>query len=287
MRLASVLHQGAPHAARLTEGGQSAVLLGRPGRRRAPRRPRRHGGRGRRRRDRGRCGGAHLPGPHPAGQGGLRRPQLPRPRRGDRPRAARLPDPLRQVHRQPLRTERRHPAAGRLGQGRLGGGADRRHRAGGAAASTPADALDHVAGYTVANDTSMRDWQMRTLQWLQGKNFEASTPVGPVLVTPDEIDHASDLRISCTVNDEVMQDSRTSDLIFPPDHLIAYISTFTTLRPGRPHPHRHAGRRRPRPDAAAVHRARRRGRGRGRRHRRVPEPLRQGRVVRALVRAAA
>jgi acylpyruvate hydrolase len=94
------------------------------------------------------------------------------------------------------------------------------------------NALEHVAGYTVANDTSMRDWQMRTLQWLQGKNFEASTPVGPVMVTPDEIDHASDLRISCTVNDEVVQDSRTSDLIFPPDHLIAYISTFTTLRPG-------------------------------------------------------
>ena len=70
------------------------------------------------------------------------------------------------------------------------------------------------------------------LQWLQGKNFEASTPIGPVLVTPDEIDHAADLRISCTVNDEVVQDSRTSDLIFPPDHLIAYISTFTTLRPG-------------------------------------------------------
>ena len=55
----------------------------------------------------------------------------------------------------------------------------------------------------MANDISMRDWQIRTLQWLQGKNFEASTPVGPVLVTPDEIDHASDLRISCTVNDEV------------------------------------------------------------------------------------
>ena len=93
-------------------------------------------------------------------------------------------------------------------------------------------ALDYVAGYTVANDTSMRDWQNRTLEWLQGKNFEASTPVGPVLVTPDEIDHAADLRISCTVNDEVVQDSRTSDLIFAPDHLIAYISTFTTLRPG-------------------------------------------------------
>jgi acylpyruvate hydrolase len=94
------------------------------------------------------------------------------------------------------------------------------------------DALDHVAGYAVANDVSMRDWQNRTLQWLQGKNFEGTTPVGPVLVTPDEIDHASDLRISCTLNDEVVQDSRTSDLIFPPAELVAYISTFTTLRPG-------------------------------------------------------
>jgi acylpyruvate hydrolase len=93
-------------------------------------------------------------------------------------------------------------------------------------------ALEHVAGYTVANDTSMRDWQNRTLQWLQGKNFEASTPIGPVLVTPEEIDHAADLRISCTINDEVVQDSRTSDLIFPPAHLVAYVSTFTTLRPG-------------------------------------------------------
>jgi acylpyruvate hydrolase len=94
------------------------------------------------------------------------------------------------------------------------------------------EALDHVAGYTVANDVSMRDWQNRTLQWLQGKNFEATTPVGPVLVTPDEIDHARDLRISCTVNDEVVQDSRTSDLIFPAAELVSYISTFTTLRPG-------------------------------------------------------
>ena len=50
------------------------------------------------------------------------------------------------------------------------------------------EALDHVAGYTVANDVSMRDWQNRTLQWLQGKNFEGTHPVGPVLVTPDEID---------------------------------------------------------------------------------------------------
>jgi acylpyruvate hydrolase len=94
------------------------------------------------------------------------------------------------------------------------------------------DALDHVAGYTVANDVSMRDWQNRTLQWMQGKNFEASTPVGPVMVTPDECDHAADLRISCTLNEEVVQDSRTSDLIFPPAELVAYISTFTTLHPG-------------------------------------------------------
>jgi acylpyruvate hydrolase len=95
-----------------------------------------------------------------------------------------------------------------------------------------ADALDHIAGYTVANDTSMRDWQRRTTQWMQGKNFEASTPVAAVMVTPDEVDHAADLRISCTVDGEVMQDARTDDLLFGPAELVAYISTFTTLRPG-------------------------------------------------------
>jgi acylpyruvate hydrolase len=95
-----------------------------------------------------------------------------------------------------------------------------------------ANALAHIAGYTVANDVSMRDWQRRTIQWMQGKNFEASTPVAAVMVTPDDVNHAADLRISTTVNGELMQESSTSDLLFGPAALVAYISTFTTLNPG-------------------------------------------------------
>jgi acylpyruvate hydrolase len=89
-----------------------------------------------------------------------------------------------------------------------------------------------IGGYTVANDISMRDWQGRTRQWLQGKTFEASTPVGPALVTPDEIDDADDLRVTCTVDGETVQDSSTSDFVFGPTALIAYISTIVTLVPG-------------------------------------------------------
>lgn len=101
-----------------------------------------------------------------------------------------------------------------------------------ARAVSAADALGHVAGYTVVNDVSMRDWQSRTNQWLQGKTFEASTPVGPYVVTPEEIDHARDLRITCRIGDTTMQDGRTSDLLFGVADLISYISAFTTLQPG-------------------------------------------------------
>jgi acylpyruvate hydrolase len=96
----------------------------------------------------------------------------------------------------------------------------------------PDEALDAIAGYTVLNDVSVRDWQTRTPQWLQGKIFEASTPVGPWLVTPDEVDHARDLRITCVVDGEVMQDARTSDLVFRPEEVLAYISQIVTLVPG-------------------------------------------------------
>jgi acylpyruvate hydrolase len=95
-----------------------------------------------------------------------------------------------------------------------------------------ASALDYIAGYTVADDVSMRDWQRRTTQWMQGKNFEASTPVAAVMATPDEVDHAANLRLTCTVDREVMQDARTDDLIFGPAALVAYASTFTRLHPG-------------------------------------------------------
>jgi acylpyruvate hydrolase len=78
----------------------------------------------------------------------------------------------------------------------------------------------------------MRDWQYRTTQWLAGKAWEASTPVGPELVTPDEVDHAADLEIGCTVDGEQMQLARTSDLLFRPVGLVQYISIMMTLRPG-------------------------------------------------------
>jgi acylpyruvate hydrolase len=89
-----------------------------------------------------------------------------------------------------------------------------------------------IAGFCVINDVSMRDWQRRTSQFLQGKTFEASTPVGPYLVTPDEVDGARDLRVTCSVDDEVMQDARTSDLVFDPVQIVSYLSEFITLVPG-------------------------------------------------------
>jgi acylpyruvate hydrolase len=94
------------------------------------------------------------------------------------------------------------------------------------------EARDAIAGYTVVNDVSMRDWQYRTQQWLQGKTWERSTPVGPVLVTPDEVEHATDLRVTCAVDGEVMQDGRTSDLLFGPVETVQYLSTICTLEPG-------------------------------------------------------
>jgi acylpyruvate hydrolase len=89
-----------------------------------------------------------------------------------------------------------------------------------------------IAGYTICNDISMRDWQRRTPQWLQGKTFESSTPVGPVLVTPDEVDDARDLGVRCEVDGVVRQDARTSDLVFDPVAIVQYVSTILTLLPG-------------------------------------------------------
>jgi len=95
-----------------------------------------------------------------------------------------------------------------------------------------AEAARAIAGYTVCNDVSMRDFQRRTLQWLAGKMFQNSTPAGPYLVTPDEVDDARDLEIGCEVDGEVMQLARTSDLLFKPADIVAYVSQAITLRPG-------------------------------------------------------
>jgi acylpyruvate hydrolase len=98
--------------------------------------------------------------------------------------------------------------------------------------ATAAEAEAAIAGYTVVNDVSMRDWQERTLQWLQGKMFERTTPAGPYLVTADEVGSAPDLEVRCEVDGVVMQQSRTSDLLFGAAEIVAYASQAVTLRPG-------------------------------------------------------
>jgi acylpyruvate hydrolase len=98
--------------------------------------------------------------------------------------------------------------------------------------ATAAEAAAAIAGYTVINDVSMRDWQSRTLQWLQGKMFERSTPAGPYLVTAGEAGDAADLEVRCEVDGVVMQQSRTSDLLFGPADIVAYASQAITLKPG-------------------------------------------------------
>jgi acylpyruvate hydrolase len=95
-----------------------------------------------------------------------------------------------------------------------------------------ATARQAIAGYTVANDISMRQWQWRTTQWLQGKAFDRTTPLGPELVSPDELDHARDLRITCHVDGVTRQDARTSDLVFDGPTVVSYVSQFTALSPG-------------------------------------------------------
>jgi acylpyruvate hydrolase len=96
----------------------------------------------------------------------------------------------------------------------------------------PDEARAAVAGYVAANDVSMRDWQQRSREWLQGKTFEATTPVGPVLTTLDEFDNPDDVRIRCLIDGEVMQDCSTSDMVFSVTDLISYVSQIVALVPG-------------------------------------------------------
>ena len=99
--------------------------------------------------------------------------------------------------------------------------------------ATAEEAAAAIAGYSVINDVTLRDWQNRTMQWLQGKTFEATSPLGPALVTTDEPGvAAASFDLSCTVDGERMQHASTSDLLFGPVDLVAYISTIVTLEPG-------------------------------------------------------
>jgi acylpyruvate hydrolase len=91
-------------------------------------------------------------------------------------------------------------------------------------------ALDHVAGYAIANDVSMRDYQYKTHQWLQGKAWDASTPVGPDLVTRDEI--TEPLTLKTFVNGATVQDTSTELMIFDVATLVSTVSEFATIEPG-------------------------------------------------------
>ncbi|MCE9611746.1 MAG: fumarylacetoacetate hydrolase family protein [Chthoniobacter sp.] len=97
-----------------------------------------------------------------------------------------------------------------------------------------ADALDYVLGYTCGNDVSARDWQKEGggSQWCRGKSFDTFCPLGPALVTPDEISNPNALRISTKVNGETLQDCSTADMIFDVPALIEFLSGSTTLLPG-------------------------------------------------------
>jgi 2-keto-4-pentenoate hydratase/2-oxohepta-3-ene-1,7-dioic acid hydratase in catechol pathway len=95
-------------------------------------------------------------------------------------------------------------------------------------------AMSHVAGYTIGHDVSARDWQLTKpgKQWMAGKSFDTFAPVGPELITADEIPDPHNLGIRLRLNGKTMQDSNTSQLIFKVDEVIAYLSQIFTLEPG-------------------------------------------------------
>ena len=95
-----------------------------------------------------------------------------------------------------------------------------------------ADALDYVAGYTIANDVTYRDIQRRTLEWLQGKTVEGSAPMGPWLVTSDELTDPSGLGVRLTVNGEERQKTNTENFVFDVKYLVEFLSNLMTLEPG-------------------------------------------------------
>ena len=95
-----------------------------------------------------------------------------------------------------------------------------------------ADAMSHVAGFCNGNDLSVRDWQFHSPTWMMGKGFDTHGPIGPWLVTPDEIPDVNNLDVSTYVNDELVQHSNTSQLIFDIGAIVEYLSAAFTLEPG-------------------------------------------------------
>ena len=98
--------------------------------------------------------------------------------------------------------------------------------------NSPEDSKAHILGYTISQDVSERHWQIeRSGQWVKGKSFPTFNPIGPEIVTGDEI-NPSNLRLWCSVNGVMKQDSNTDDLLFGIDHVVWYISQFMELFPG-------------------------------------------------------
>jgi len=95
-----------------------------------------------------------------------------------------------------------------------------------------AEALDYVAGYTIFNDVSARDYQKRGSQWFLGKSFDTFGPMGPALVTPDDIRDPHNLELSLTLNDQEMQHTNTGNMIFSIPYQISYLSRVIALEPG-------------------------------------------------------
>jgi acylpyruvate hydrolase len=94
------------------------------------------------------------------------------------------------------------------------------------------DAYDHVFGYSIFNDVTVRDYQFRVPQFVAGKNFETSGPFGPALVTRDEISDPHDLELEVKVNDDVVQSVNTGDMLFKIPFLVSHLSEFISLEPG-------------------------------------------------------
>ena len=174
---------------------------------------------------------SHRPGRPPALVSG-HRPQLRRPHRGARARAPRVPDVVLQAadlrDRAGRRPSRSHGCLRRsTTKGELGLVIGRRCR------HVPADrALDVVAGYTVVNDVSVRDWQWRSPTMMMGKGFDTHGPTGPAIVTTDEVGDPQDLALRTWVNGELRQDGTTADMIFTCAQMIEHLSAAFTLEVG-------------------------------------------------------
>lgn len=98
----------------------------------------------------------------------------------------------------------------------------------------PERAAEHIGGYCCGNDVSARDWQLHKPggQWLMGKSFDSFAPIGPAIVTPDEIPNPNCLKIQLRLNGQTMQNSSTSQFLFPVEKVVAYVSEVATLKPG-------------------------------------------------------